>query len=93
MPRDRAASGLANNANNSIRSQTTYLVVAAYTFMNFVYALDPATGKVISAFGKNGRIDLREDLGRDPSLQSIALTSPGVGPYLKMLYLSAEDSI
>ena len=42
---------------------------------------------------KNGRIDLREDLGRDPSLQSIALTSPGVGPYLKMLYLSAEDSI
>jgi len=46
--------------------------------MNFVYALDAATGKPISSFGKNGRIDLREDLGRDPSLQSIALTSPGV---------------
>jgi glucose dehydrogenase len=46
--------------------------------MNFVYALDPATGKVIASFGKNGRIDLRENLGRDPELQSVALTSPGV---------------
>jgi quinoprotein glucose dehydrogenase len=46
--------------------------------MNFVYALDPATGEVIPSFGKNGRIDLRENLGRDPAQQSIALTSPGV---------------
>jgi quinoprotein glucose dehydrogenase len=46
--------------------------------MNFVYALDPSTGNVISSFGKNGRVDLREDLGRDPAQQSIALTSPGV---------------
>ncbi len=46
--------------------------------MNFVYALNPATGKVIPTFGLNGRIDLREGLGRDPALQSIALTSPGV---------------
>jgi glucose dehydrogenase len=46
--------------------------------MNFVYALDPATGKAIASFGKNGRIDLRENLGRDPELQSVALTSPGV---------------
>ena len=46
--------------------------------MNFVYALDPATGKIIPSFGKNGRIDLREDLGREPALQSVALTSPGV---------------
>jgi quinoprotein glucose dehydrogenase len=48
--------------------------------MNFVYALDAATGKAIADFGKNGdgRIDLREDLGRDPALQSIYLTSPPV---------------
>jgi glucose dehydrogenase len=45
---------------------------------NFVYALDPATGKVIPSFGKAGRIDLREDLGREPAQQSVALTSPGV---------------
>lgn len=46
--------------------------------MNFVYALDPASGKVIASFGKKGRIDLRENLGRDLALQSIALTSPAV---------------
>ncbi len=44
--------------------------------MNFVYALDAATGKPIPSFGKAGRIDLREDLGRDPAVQSIYLTSP-----------------
>jgi glucose dehydrogenase/cytochrome c2 len=46
--------------------------------MNFVYALDPATGKTIPGFGRKGRIDLRENLGRDPELQSWSLTSPGV---------------
>jgi quinoprotein glucose dehydrogenase len=46
--------------------------------MNFVYALDAATGKPIPSFGKDGRIDLREDLGRDPAAQSIYMTSPPV---------------
>jgi quinoprotein glucose dehydrogenase len=46
--------------------------------MNFVYALDAATGNPISNFGKDGRIDLREDLGRDPAAQSIYVTSPAV---------------
>ena len=45
---------------------------------NFVYALDAATGKPIAAFGNGGRIDLRENLGREPSTQSVRLTSPGV---------------
>ena len=46
--------------------------------MNFLFALDAATGKPIAAFGQNGQIDLRRDLGRDPEKQSIALTSPGI---------------
>jgi quinoprotein glucose dehydrogenase len=46
--------------------------------MNFVYALDAATGKPILSFGRDGRIDLREDLGRDPAAQSIYMTSPAV---------------
>ena len=47
--------------------------------MNFLYALDAATGKPISSFAKEGRIDLRENLGREPSsAQSIVLTSPAV---------------
>ena len=45
---------------------------------NFVYALHPATGKPIESFGKNGRLDLREQLGRDPASQSVRLTTPGV---------------
>ncbi|MGB7845038.1 MAG: PQQ-binding-like beta-propeller repeat protein [Candidatus Acidiferrum sp.] len=47
--------------------------------LNFVYALDAATGKPIASFGQNGRIDLREGLGREPaSAQSVFLTSPPV---------------
>ncbi|MGB9460465.1 MAG: PQQ-binding-like beta-propeller repeat protein [Candidatus Acidiferrum sp.] len=46
--------------------------------MNFLYALDTATGKPIPAFGNAGRIDLRSDLGRDPERQSVALTTPGI---------------
>ena len=45
---------------------------------HFVYALDARTGAVITTFGRDGRIDLRADLGRDPEKQSIALTTPGV---------------
>jgi quinoprotein glucose dehydrogenase len=48
------------------------------TVQSFIYAVDARTGKAIAGFGKNGRIDLREDLGRDPEKQSVALTSPGV---------------
>jgi glucose dehydrogenase len=44
----------------------------------YVYALDPATGKVIRSFADDGRIDLREDLRGDPKLQSVSITSPGV---------------
>ena len=47
--------------------------------MNFLYALDAATGKPIPGFGAQGRIDLRENLGREPATaQSIVLSSPGV---------------
>lgn len=46
--------------------------------MNFLYALDAATGKPIPTFGKGGRIDLRENLGRNAALQWAPLTSPGI---------------
>jgi quinoprotein glucose dehydrogenase len=44
----------------------------------YIYAIDPANGKIIRSFGDNGRIDLRENLGRDPKLQAVSITSPGV---------------
>jgi len=47
--------------------------------MNFVYALNAVTGEPFANFGKQGRIDLREGLGREPgSAQSVDLTSPGM---------------
>ncbi len=46
--------------------------------MNFVYALNAASGQPISSFGTSGRIDLQENLGRDPKSQSVVLTSPGI---------------
>jgi glucose dehydrogenase len=46
--------------------------------MNFLYALDPSTGRPIKTFGEGGRIDLRKNLRGDYLQQSIALTSPGI---------------
>lgn len=45
---------------------------------SFIYAVDAASGTAIDSFGTGGRIDLRENLGRDPGTQSVALTTPGV---------------
>jgi len=59
--------------------------------MNFVYALDAATGKPIASFGKDGRIDLRDDLGRDPALQSIYMTSPAV-IYKDLMIVGGRES-
>src|ERR1700760_3778523 len=41
--------------------------------MNYLYALDPATGKPIASFGEGGRIDMRTD----PKFY-VSLTTPGV---------------
>jgi quinoprotein glucose dehydrogenase len=58
--------------------------------MNFVYALNAETGKPIPAFGDGGRIDLRENLGRDPSSVSIELTSPPI-VYNDLLIVGGEE--
>jgi glucose dehydrogenase len=46
--------------------------------MNFLYCLDPETGRPITSFGENGRVDLRKGLREPYQEQSIALTSPGI---------------
>lgn len=58
---------------------------------NWVYALDAATGKPVPGFGVNGRIDLREGLGRDPAKQSVILTTPGV-VYKDLLIVGGRTS-
>ncbi len=66
---------LKNKNKNKNKNKDRRILVGV---MNFVYALDAVTGKPISSFGNDGRIDLRADLGRDPAAQSIYMTSPAV---------------
>jgi quinoprotein glucose dehydrogenase len=44
----------------------------------YLIALDMATGEPIDGFGEHGKLDLRQDLGRDPDTLATYLTSPGV---------------
>lgn len=44
----------------------------------WMYALNAATGEPVAGFGDNGRIDLREGLGRDIDTVSVSVSSPGV---------------
>jgi quinoprotein glucose dehydrogenase len=44
----------------------------------YLYALDAARGRPVPGFGREGRIDLREDLGRPAEEQSVRLTTPGI---------------
>ena len=46
--------------------------------MNYLYALDPKTGKLLPDFGENGRSDLRLGLGRDEMKSYVSLTTPGI---------------
>ena len=45
---------------------------------NFLQAIDARTGKLITSFGDNGRVDLKVGLGRDPAtLSLVQSTTPG----------------
>ncbi len=43
----------------------------------YIYALNAKTGQPIADFAGAGRIDLHQDLERDPEKQSVSLTTPG----------------
>jgi len=43
----------------------------------FLYALDADTGRQVGTFGSQGRIDLRDDLGRE-SKSAVTMTSPAI---------------
>lgn len=48
------------------------------TYRNYLFALDRKTGMPLRSFGTDGKIDLREDLGRPPEKLSVSASSPGV---------------
>ena len=49
-----------------------------FVFRHLLYALDARTGQPVSSFGESGRVDLREELGRDPKEITISATTPGI---------------
>jgi quinoprotein glucose dehydrogenase len=48
------------------------------TYRNFLFALDKKTGQPLPSFGTNGRIDLREGLGKPIEGLSVSASTPGV---------------
>lgn len=59
--------------------------------MNFLYCLDAKTGKPISSFGENGRIDLRKGLREPWQEQSVVLTTPG-SIYKDLIIVGGQQS-
>ena len=49
-----------------------------YAVRQYLYAMNAMTGKPVKSFGKDGRIDLREGLGRDPATLTVSANTPGV---------------
>jgi quinoprotein glucose dehydrogenase len=45
---------------------------------HFLYAIDAQTGRPATGFGTNGRVDIKEGLGRDVSGLYVVSTTPGV---------------
>ncbi len=64
----------ANYWESKDRSDRRILIAAN----NFLEAIDAKTGKLVPTFGNNGRVDLRQGLGRDPNtIRQIQSNTPG----------------
>jgi quinoprotein glucose dehydrogenase len=49
-----------------------------YTVGSFLFAVDALSGELVNSFGKEGKIDLRDGLGRSVSDTYVVSTSPGI---------------
>ncbi len=62
-----------------------------YTAGDQLFAHDALTGKLITSFGKEGKVSMNEGLRGDPALISVIPTSPGI-VYKNLLIIGAEVS-
>jgi quinoprotein glucose dehydrogenase len=62
-----------------------------YAVRQHLYAINAMTGKPVKSFGRDGRIDLREGLGRDIETHSVTANTPGV-VYKDLLILGSAVS-
>jgi quinoprotein glucose dehydrogenase len=49
-----------------------------FTASQYLYAINADDGTIVSSFGSNGRVDLREGLGREASKLAVSATTPGI---------------
>ena len=77
-PTDRDTKLITNRGINYWESKNGSDRRLFFASNNFLQAIDARTGKPILSFGKNGSVDLREGLGRDPNTISLVQsTTPG----------------
>lgn len=60
-----------------------------FALRHYLYAINAMNGKLVKSFGMNGRVDLREGLGRDPETLTISANTPGI-IYKDMLILGSN---
>jgi glucose dehydrogenase len=72
-PRGRITTRGINYWESPDRSERRLL----YSNNQFLQSIDALTGESISAFGVDGRVDLREGLGRDPARITVQSATPG----------------
>jgi quinoprotein glucose dehydrogenase len=72
------AGGAASRARFRHRGVAVHADRVFVTYRTFLYALDKTTGKPIPSFGTDGRIDLREGLGKPAETASVSASTPGV---------------
>jgi quinoprotein glucose dehydrogenase len=70
--------GITNRGINYWRSPDGKDARLLFVMEDLLQAIDARTGKSITSFGKNGAVDLREGLGRDPAtIRRVASSTPG----------------
>ncbi len=72
-PRGRVTTRGINYWESADRSERRLL----FSNNNFLQAIDARTGQSVTSFGSNGRVDLREGLGRDATKISAQSATPG----------------
>jgi quinoprotein glucose dehydrogenase len=70
--------GITNRGINFWKSRDGKDRRLLFVMDDLLQAIDARTGKSIATFGKDGAVDLREDLGRDPAtIRRVASSTPG----------------
>ena len=69
--------GAASGARFRHRGVTVHGDRVFVTYRNWLYALSTKTGQPIATFGRDGRVDLREGLGRPADKLTVTASTPG----------------